>query len=101
MSLDHFVLWFTSVFIGLGGVNLMNTMGICKMSAIMSIWWIYSLDPMDVELWCMHNIQISQLFVIGLICDFGGIVGLSYMMVSTLNCVMTCEYGKGPSWELG
>ena len=27
-------------------------------------------------------------------------MGLSYIMVSALKCVMTCESGKGPSWEL-
>ena len=57
MSLDHFVLWFTEVLIGVGGVILVNIVGICRMLAMTSIWWIYSLDPMSVILWCMQNIR--------------------------------------------
>ena len=67
---------------------------------MMSIWWVYSLDPMGVVLWCMHNIQIARLSVLGSFLNYGGIIGSSYIMVSTLKCVMTCESGKRPSWGL-
>ena len=70
------------------------------MLAITSIWWVYSLDPMGVILWCMHNVRMARFFILGLICNYGGIVGSSCMMVSTLKRVMTCETGKGPSWGL-
>ena len=48
-----------------------------------SIWWVYFFDPTGVILWCMYNIWISQLCVFGLICNFGGIFGFLYMMIST------------------
>ena len=38
--------------------------------------------------------------VLGLIRSSGGIVGSSYMMVSALKCVITCESRKDPSWGL-
>ena len=65
-----------------------------------SIWWVYSFDPMGVILWCMHNIRMAQLSILGSIRNYGGIVGSSYMMVSSLKCVITCESRKGPSWGL-
>ena len=30
MSLDHVVLWFIGVFIGVGGIILVNIVGICR-----------------------------------------------------------------------
>ena len=56
------------------------------------------LDPMGVVLWCIHSIRMSRLSIRGSIRSSGGIVGSSYVMVSALKCVMTCESGKGPSW---
>jgi hypothetical protein len=44
---------------------------------------------------------MSRLSVRGSICNSGGIVGSSYVMVSALKWVMTCESGKGPSWGVG
>ena len=41
---------------------------------------------------------MSQLSILGSIRSSGGIVGSSYVMVSALKCVMTCESKKGPSW---
>ena len=43
---------------------------------------------------------MARPFVLGSICSSGEIVGSSYVMVSTLKCAITCEYGKGPSWGL-
>lgn len=53
---------------------------------------------MGVGLWCMHKIVVSRLSVRDSVCSSGGIVGSSYVMVSALKWVMTCESGKGPSW---
>ena len=100
MNLDHFVLLFTRVFIGVSGVILVNIAGICRMLVMTFSWWVYSVDPMDVILWCMHNIWIAWLYVLGSIRNYGGIVGSSYMRVLALKCVMTCESRKGPSWGL-
>ena len=65
---------------------------------MMSMWRAYSLDPRGEVLWCMHNTWMSQLSILGSIRSSGGIVGSSYVMVSALKCVMTCESKKGPSW---
>jgi hypothetical protein len=100
MSLDHVVIRSIGVFIGVGGVILVNIAGICRMLAMTSIWWVYPLDPTGVVLWCMHYMWMERLFVLGSVRNYGGIVGSLYTMVSTLKCVMTCEYGKGPSWGL-
>ena len=62
MSLDHFVVRFIRVFIGVGGVILVNIAGICRILAMTSIWWVYSLDPMGVVLWCMHGYVDSTAF---------------------------------------
>jgi hypothetical protein len=39
---------------------------------------------------------MAQFSVRGSILSSGGIVGSSYMMVSALKLVITCESGKGP-----
>jgi hypothetical protein len=44
----------------------------------------------------MYSIWMARLYVLGSILSFGGIVGSSYMMMSALKCVITCEHGKGP-----
>ena len=44
---------------------------------------------------------MALLYVLGSVCSSGGVVGSSYMMVSTLKCVMICESRKGPVWGLG
>ena len=100
VSLDHFVPRFVGVFIGEDGAILVNNARICRVLSIMSIWWVYPLDLLGVVLWCMHSTRIAQLSVLGSIRSSRGIVGSSYVMVSTLKCVMTCEFGKGPSWGL-
>lgn len=43
---------------------------------------------------------MTQLSVVGSIHNFGGIASFLYVIVLTLKCVMTCEFGKGPSWGL-
>jgi hypothetical protein len=43
---------------------------------------------------------MSWLSIRGLVRSSGGIAGSSYIMVTSLKRVMTCEYGKGPSWGL-
>ena len=93
---DHFVLRFILVSFGVGGAVWVNIVGICKVSAIASICWVYSLDPMDIVLWCMHNIWMAWCSILGSICNYDGIICFSYMMVSIFKCVMTCKYGKGP-----
>ena len=54
--------------------------------------------PWGEILWYMYNTWMSQLSFRGSICDSGGIVGSSYVMVSALKCVMTCKSEKGPLW---
>ena len=100
MSRDQFLLRFTEVFIGVGDAVVLNTMGICRNLPIMFMRHAYPLGPRDVVLWCIHSIRMSQLYVRGSIRNSGGIVCSSYIMVSALKCVMTCDSGKGPSWGL-
>lgn len=100
MSLDRFVLWFIVVSFGIGGAVWVDIVGICRMSTMTSIRWVYSLDPMDKVLWCMHNIWMAWYSILGSICNSDGIVGFSYMMVSVLKCVMTYKSRKGPLWGL-
>ena len=83
--------------IGVGGAVVLNIVGICKDLPIFYIRCTYFVGPVDVVLWCIYNILTSRLSVRGSICSSGGIVGSSYIMVSALKCVMTCEFGKGPS----
>ena len=84
----------------MGGAILETIAGISRMFLVTSIWWVYSLDPMGVVLWCMHSIGIERLFVLGSILNSGGIVGSLYIMVSVLKCAMMCESGNGQSWGL-
>ena len=88
------------MFIGVDGAVVLNIVGICKDLPIMFMRHAYHVGPRDVILWCIHNILMSRLYVRGSICSSGGIVGSSYVMVSTLKCVMTCESGKGFLWGL-
>ena len=59
VSLDHFVLRFTGVSFGVGGAVWMNIAVICRVLAMRSIHRLYSHDPMDVVLWCMHRIWMA------------------------------------------
>ena len=61
----------------MGGATWLNIEGICRVLAMSFICWVYSSDPMGVFLWCTHSIWMVQLFVIGSICNYGGIVGSS------------------------
>ena len=88
------------MFIGVGGAIVSNIVGICRVLPIMSMFRGYPLGPSAVVLWCIHSTRMSRLSVRGSIRSSSGIVGSSYIMVSALKCVMTCEYGKGPSWGL-
>ena len=77
---------------------VVNMEGICNVVARMSMWRAQSRIAGGEVLWCMHNTCTSQLSIRGLIRSSGGIVGSSYVMVSALKWVMTCESKKGPSW---
>ena len=77
VSLDHFLLRFTGVAIGVGGAAWLNIAGICRVLAMLFIYWVYSFDPMGAFLWCTHSIWMAQLFVLGLVRSSGGIVGSS------------------------
>ena len=100
VSWDQFSLRFTNVFISMGDAVMLNTVGICRDLPIMFMQHAYPLGPRDVVLWCIHGILISRFSIRGSIRSSGGIVDSSYMMVSALKCVMTCEFGKRPSWGL-
>ena len=98
MCCDHFLLRFTEMFIGVGGTVVSNTVGIFRVLPMMSMRRAYSLGPRGEVLWCMHSTRMSRLSIRGSICSSGGIVGSSYVMVSALKCMLTCESKKGPSW---
>ena len=68
--LAHFVLWFTWVTIGVGGVAWLNITGICKVLAMSFVCKVYSYDPMGVFLWCTHSIWMVQLYALGSIYNF-------------------------------
>ena len=53
-----------------------------------------TIRPYQVVLWCMHSTWMSRLFIRGSICNSGGIVGSSYVMVFALKGVMMCECEK-------
>ena len=55
---------------------------------------------MGVPLRWMHRMCMVRPSVLGSIRSSGGIVGPSYVMVSTLKCAITCESRKGPLWGL-
>ena len=44
----------------------------------------------------MQCIWMALLYVLSSILSFGGIVGFSYVIVSALKFVMTCESRRGP-----
>jgi len=56
MNFDHFVLRFTGASIGVGGAAWLNIARIFRVLAMAFICWVYSSNPMDVFLWCMHSI---------------------------------------------
>ena len=85
---------------GVGGAGWANIVGICRVLAILYIHWVYSFDPVGMPLWCMHRVCMARFSILGSICNSDGIVGSSYVMVSALKCVITCESEKGPSWGL-
>ena len=99
VSLDHFVLRFIGVsFTSVGGAVCVNIMDICRVLAMVSICWFLSISYlMGVFSWCMQSTWMARLYVLGSIFVPGGIVRSLYVMVSTLKCVMTCEYRKGRS----
>ena len=70
------------------------------MLAMAHIYWVYFFGLMDVFLLCIHSIWMVWLFVLGSIHNSGGFIGFLYVMVSTLMCVMTWEFRKGPSGDL-
>ena len=94
MSWDHFLLRFTEVFGGVGGTVVLNMVDISRAWQMVSMRPAYPLDPMGEVLWCMHSTRMSRLSIRGLICNSGGIVGSSYVIVSALKCVITCESKK-------
>lgn len=49
---------------------------------------------MCLALWCTDKVCIAQFSIMVSILNSGGIVGSSYVMVSALKCVMTCESEK-------
>ena len=75
MSWDHFLLRFTEVFSGVGGMVVLNIVGIHRVLPMMSMRRAYPLGPKGEVLWCMHSTRMSRLFIRGSICSFGGIVG--------------------------
>ena len=77
MSLVHFVLQFTKVSSGVCGVIWLNMSGIHSVLAIFFICRVYVYVPMGVFLWCMHNICIARLSVLGSILNSGRIVDSS------------------------
>ena len=95
MSWDHFLLRITRVFNGVGGTIVLNMLGIWSVVPMMFICRAYYLG-LGAVLWCMHNTWMSGLSIMGSIRNYGGIVGSSYVMVSTLKCMMMCESEKGP-----
>ena len=80
-----------------GWVNIAD---IFRANAILCICWVYHFDPVGVHSWWTHSVCMAWPYVLGSVGSYGGIVGSSYVMVSTLKCAITCEYGKGPSWGL-
>jgi hypothetical protein len=78
---------------------VLNIVGISKVLQMVSMRHAYPLGPKGEVLWCMHNTRTSRLSIRGSICNYGGIVGSSYVMLSTLKCVITCESKKGLSCE--
>ena len=77
MSLNHFLLQFTRVSIGVDDVAWVNIAEIYKVLAAALIRWVYSSNPMVVFSWCMHSIWMAHLFVVGSIHNSSGIVGSS------------------------
>ena len=81
MSLDHFILRFTGVFCGVGGACWVNIADICRVLAILYICWVY---PSDLgACLCGGRLECRMAFYLGSICRSGGIVGSSYVMVSS------------------
>jgi hypothetical protein len=74
-------------------------LGICRVLAIVSIYWVCYLDPMDVVLYCMHGIWMAWHFLLGSIHSFGDIGGSLYMMVLVLSGVITFEHSIMGEWE--
>ena len=87
----------TGVFIGVGGAVVLNIVGICKVLQFIFMCHAYPFGSIGVVLWCIHNIHMSWFSIRGSIRSSGGIVSSSYIIVSALKCVMTCEFGNGPS----
>jgi hypothetical protein len=53
VSLNHFVLRFTTMHVGVCGAIWLNISGICSVLVASFICWLYVAAPMGMFLWCM------------------------------------------------
>ena len=79
---------------GVGGAVVVNGVGICKEAPMSCMCLTYLVGPMDVVWWWMHKMLRARLSVRGSILNSGGMVGSSYVTVSAMKWVITCESGK-------
>ena len=60
--LDHFVLQFTKIFGGVGGVICANIAGLCRVLAMTFICCVCLWGPIFVFLWCIQSIWMVWFF---------------------------------------